>query len=124
MPICAAGILATAGLAGTELTASGASDQAAASAAANQQNAANVAAANQQAWAEYLLQRGIYAPNAASGTIPSGAQAVNSKLPLYANVDINYPAATSAWAKAGSAPTAPAAPAKPTWTLSAKGPGG
>lgn len=50
---------------------------------------ANVAAQdkqNQSAWNNWLLTKGLDGNNAAVGVIPANAKAVNTKLPLYANV--------------------------------------
>jgi hypothetical protein len=68
---------------------------------ANDSNRAAIEAADRNAWNNYLMQRGIYGGNAATGTIP-GMQpggAVNTRLPLWANLRMS------------SQPTAPRAPA-------------
>lgn len=57
----------------------------------NDANQAAVEAADRNAWNNYLMQRGIYGANAPTGTIPGlqPGQAVNSRLPLWANLRIN-----------------------------------
>lgn len=51
-------------------------------------NRAAVDAADRNAWNNYLMQRGIYGANAPTGTVPGlqPGQAVNQKLPLWANL--------------------------------------
>jgi hypothetical protein len=54
---------------------------------ANNANQASIADADQSAWNAYLMQRGLNAGGTAPfGVIPQNAQAVNQKLPLWANV--------------------------------------
>lgn len=63
----------------------GANKQAKANASAQQQNAALQAKQNQLAWQNYLIQRGILAPTAQPGEIPSSNfTPVNTRLPLWA----------------------------------------
>lgn len=60
-----------------------------ASQAANTQNAQNVSQANDQSWTNYLLSRGISTGSVVpAGTLPSGGSAVNTKLPLWATVNV------------------------------------
>ncbi len=55
----------------------------------NAQNAANVKAQNDQAWTNYLLQRGLSTGGVVpAGTMPSSGQAVNTRLPLWATVNV------------------------------------
>lgn len=53
---------------------------------ANAANRAAIEQADRSAWNNYLMQRGLYGANAASGVIPDNARAVNTRLPLWANV--------------------------------------
>lgn len=56
---------------------------------ANTQNQANVTNANNQAWTSYLMQRGLNPGGTVPyGTIPTNAAAVNTKLPLWATVNV------------------------------------
>lgn len=87
--------------AGTSLY--GANKQAHDQRAANDANRAAVDSSDRYAWNNYLMQRGVYGGNAPTGTIP-GAQpggAVNTRLPLWANLRTN------------SIPGAPAPGARP-----------
>lgn len=54
--------------------------------AANAQNAESQAEQNRIAWANYLMTRGVNPAGAATGQLPSNPQAINSRLPLWANV--------------------------------------
>lgn len=64
----------------------GANQQKKANQAAVSANQANADQTNQSAWNSYLLSRGVNPAGAATGTIPTNGQAVNTKLPLWANV--------------------------------------
>lgn len=64
----------------------GANKQAKAVEAANKQNAELQAQQNQSAWNAYLMSRGVNPNGAATGSIPTNPQAINTKLPLWANV--------------------------------------
>lgn len=130
MPACIGGAILAGGLVSSVvggITQSNATDSANAANAANVASAnaaqsSDVAATNQANWDAYLLSRGLYAPNAATGTIPTGATAENTKLPLYANIDIasgpGTPASPVTWVKKGTAPAAPTY-ATPKWSLTA-----
>lgn len=72
---------------GTGASLYGASRQAGAVRDANAQNAELQREQNQSAWNAYLLSRGINPGGAATGEIPSNPQPVNSRLPLWANVE-------------------------------------
>lgn len=66
----------------------GANKQSKSQAATDASNRAAIEQADQSAWNQYLMQRGLYAGNAPTGTIPGmqpGA-AVNTKLPLWAKM--------------------------------------
>lgn len=66
----------------------GANKQAKTQARTDDQNRAAIEKADQSAWNNYLLQRGLYGGNAPTGTIPGmqpGA-AVNARLPLWATM--------------------------------------
>lgn len=54
--------------------------------AAQAQNAALQDQQNRAMWANYLMTRGLSPNGAAPGQIPQGAAAINTRLPLYANV--------------------------------------
>lgn len=64
----------------------GANQQKKANAAANATNAENVDKTNDSAWASYLLARGVNPAGAKAGVLPSNPQAVNTRLPLWAQV--------------------------------------
>ena len=55
--------------------------------AANSANAAQAAEQNKFNWNSYLLQRGINGNGAATGTIPTNGQAVNTFLPLWSQLN-------------------------------------
>lgn len=93
------------GLAGVAASAYGASQQNKAVKGANAQNAALQDEQNQSAWNAYLLSRGINPTGAATGQIPQNAQAVNSRLPLWATANFKNPGAKPTWRKKGSSPT-------------------
>jgi hypothetical protein len=44
---------------------------------------------NNSAWQGYLMSRGLDPMGATSGNIPSGGRALNTKLPLWATVNLN-----------------------------------
>ncbi len=94
---------AAAGIIGAGAAIYGANKQ---SKTAKETNAANreaVGQADQSAWVSYLLSRGLDAgPNTAVGEIPTNARAVNTRLPLWANISFNPQAQQGAGA--GSAP--------------------
>ena len=54
--------------------------------AANAENKALQDEQNRMAWANYLMTRGLNPSGAAPGVIPQNAQRVNTRLPLWANV--------------------------------------
>lgn len=123
----ATGVLAGAAILGAGATVYGANKQASAQSDANAANAASVAGSDQSAWNSYLLSRGIQGNNAPTGTIPTDGAAVNTKLPLWANVTTT-PAGggVAKWVKKGTIPSAPtyrlAAPtASPTSTTAPTG---
>lgn len=93
----------------------GISAQESENAATNASNAASISATNQSNWNNYLVSRGL-ATNGSTptGTIPTTGTAVNTKLPLWANVvSSNGP---SKWVKTGTA-----APAT-TWSMPSSSP--
>lgn len=83
--------------AGTSLY--GANKQAKSQAATNAANQASVEKADQAAWVNYLLQRGLAVdPNTPTGSVPTTGRAVNTKLPLWMDLSIQgrpAPAGTS-----------------------------
>lgn len=79
---------------GTGAALIGANKQSKDQAGSDAANRAAIAKSDQNAWINYLIQRGLYAPGAATGTIP-GAQpgsAQNTKLPLWAQMSFTQPA--------------------------------
>lgn len=100
----AATVAAVAAVAGAGTAIYGATQAGSAQDSANATNAASVAANNNANWQNYLMERGINPDGAAAGTIPTNPQAVNAKLPLYANVNVSngIPAGATRWAKAGT----------------------
>lgn len=87
--IWAAAIAAGTAVAGTYMSYKGAQDQKKANQDAQNQNASQFAASQNQNWTNYLLTRGINpGPGGVkTGAVPtSGFTAVNTKLPLWANV--------------------------------------
>ncbi len=79
------------GIAGIGTSLYGANKQRQAQEDANRENRAAIEGADRSAWNSYLMQRGIYGNNAATGTIP-GMQpggATNTRLPLWANLRMN-----------------------------------
>lgn len=78
-----------AGLAGAGLNLIGANKQAQSVKDTNATNQAAVDKANNQEWNNYLLQRGINTGGtAAYGSIPTNAAPVNTRLPLWANINL------------------------------------
>jgi hypothetical protein len=69
---------------------------------ANKANQASIGQADVSAWQGYLASRGVN-PSGVSqfGQIPTNIQAINTKLPLWANVKMNPAAVT---ARSGGAP--------------------
>lgn len=89
---------------GAATSAYGANKQAKATQSAANQNATLQGDQNQQAWANYLMTRGLSPNGAPTGTIPTNAPAINTKLPLWANA--NFATGPSGWRKKGSMPAA------------------
>lgn len=99
---------------------------------AQNQNAELQGEQNNSAWQAYLMSRGLDPMGATAGNMPSGVRAINSKLPLWATVNMKVPGAQSTWRKKGSTATAntlartPAVAAAPTsvWAEPAMAGGG
>lgn len=73
--------------------------------AANEANIAAQKESERQNWLRYLLTRGVQAdPSTASGAVPTSYRAVNTKLPLWANVVTPQSAAPGAAPQAGGVP--------------------
>lgn len=89
--------------AGTSLY--GANKQAKANASAQAENTRLQEQQNQQAWANYLMTRGVNPAGAATGQIPTNPQAINARLPLWASANFARPGARKTWRKIGSSPT-------------------
>lgn len=85
---------------GAGASAYGANKQSKDNAHAQDQNLSAQASQNNAAWANWLMSRGI-APTTPvdAGVMPgSGAyQSVNTRLPLWANVNVSAPSATGGW---------------------------
>lgn len=80
----------------------GSNKQAKAVKEANATNDARLAKQDQSAWNAYLFSRGVNPGGAATGTLPTTAEAVNFKLPLYARAAFTKPGATKTWRKKGT----------------------
>lgn len=94
-----------AGALGAGVSAYGAKKQSKAVESANEANDARQAEQNQSAWNAYLISRGINPAGAKTGELPQNAQAVNSKLPLWATANFKTPGSQMTWRKKGSSPT-------------------
>lgn len=79
-------VAAAVGVAGIGAGLYGANKQAKANKAAQQENARQQAEQNRIQWANYLMTRGLDPAGAKAGEIPANGRAINSRLPLYANV--------------------------------------
>ncbi len=93
------------GVLGAGVSLYGANKQKKAVDSANAANAALQEDQNQSAWNAYLLSRGINPTGAVTGQIPQNAQAVNTRLPLWATASFKKPGAKPTWRKKGSSPT-------------------
>lgn len=102
MPWLIPAVTAVAGI-GTSLY--GANKQAKANQAAQAENARLQEQQNAQAWANYLMTRGVNPAGATSGQIPANPQAINARLPLWATANFAKPGARKTWRKVGSSPT-------------------
>lgn len=91
--------------AGTSLY--GANKQAKANQAAQNENARLQEQQNQSAWAAYLLSRGVNPEGVATGQIPTAPKAVNTRLPLWANVRRNAGGSYAMARPMGDAASAP-----------------
>lgn len=94
--------------------------------AAQDQNAQLQREQNNSAWQSYLMARGLNPMGAAAGTIPQGAPALNTKLPLWANVRLTSGASgnrlsTIPLASRSATPMAPAGGVGGTRTWQALG---
>lgn len=87
-------------LIGAGVSAYGANKQSKANQAAQDQNAALQEEQNRSAWASYLMSRGVNPAGAQTGVIPSNPQAINAKLPLWANA--SFSSGPKGWRKKGS----------------------
>lgn len=96
----------------------GANKQSDAIADANRINQQTQTDQNRAAWAAYLMTRGVNPTGAATGQIPTNPQAINTRLPLWANA--NFATGKTGWRKKGSAGATPntliRAAAAPTYT--------
>lgn len=86
----------------------GANKQAKANQSAQAQNAQLQEQQNQSAWAAYLMQRGVDPTGVATGQLPTAPKAVNTKLPLWANVRRNAGGSYAMARPMGDPATAPA----------------
>ncbi len=81
----------------------GANKQAQSQKDANAANAASVANSDLNSWRAYLMQRGLNPAGVTTfGEIPTNAAPMNTKLPLWANINIPQAGAKSRWQKVGS----------------------
>jgi hypothetical protein len=103
------------GVVGAGASAYGANKQAKANKSAQNQNAQLQQDENNSAWQSYLMSRGLDPMGATAGTIPTGAPAINAKLPLWANVNVSRGSdgsritgmarpSTTSWWKGGAEP--------------------
>lgn len=101
------------GVAGVGTSLYGANKQNKAQQAAVAQNNASQDKNNASAWASYLLSRGVNPNGVATGEIPINPTAVNSRLPLWANVQRTRGASPGfrLSGAGGSARLAPSSPA-------------
>lgn len=102
-----AGIAVGVGAIGTGLSAYGANQQRQDAKGANAANQAAIAKQDQDQWNSYLLQRGLYGGGSTPyGQIPTNAQPVNSRLPLWATLTTgaSQPGALVVRRKAGAPP--------------------
>ncbi len=87
------------GVVGAGTAVYGANKQAKAQSAANASNQASVDRADQSSCINYLLQRGLAVdPSTPTGSVPTNGRAVNTRAPLWMNLDIPgqpIPAGTS-----------------------------
>ena len=85
----------------------GANKQSKAISSANDANLKAQEDQNRAAWANYLMTRGINPAGAKAGTIPTNPQAINARLPLWANANFRTPGAIAGqgatWRKKGQA---------------------
>lgn len=88
--------------AGTSLY--GANKQSKDNRAAQAENARLQEQQNAAAWANYLMQRGLNPNGATTGQIPQNAQAINTRLPLWASANFAKPGAPRRWVKKGTLP--------------------
>jgi hypothetical protein len=93
------------GVAGIAAGAYGSAKQSKDNKAAQAQNAGLQEQQNAQAWANYLMTRGVNPAGAATGQLPANPQAINARLPLWATANFAKPGAAKTWRKKGS--TAP-----------------
>jgi hypothetical protein len=83
----------------------GANKQADASSAANTANQQNVQTANNESWTNYLASRGLNpGGTVAYGTIPTNAAPINTKLPLWATVNVPNNLASPGGSSGASSP--------------------
>ena len=96
-----------AGALGAGATVYGANKQSKSVSAANDANLKAQAEQNKNAWANYLMTRGLNPAGAQTGTIPTNPQAINARLPLWANANFRTPGAIAGqgatWRKKGQA---------------------
>ncbi len=88
------------GVAGVAVSAYGANKQSKDNKAAIASNATLQDEQNRSAWASYLMSRGVNPAGAQTGQIPANPQAINAKLPLWANA--SFASGPKVWRKKGS----------------------
>ncbi|MFH1742155.1 MAG: hypothetical protein ABIH23_24390 [bacterium] len=97
-------IPAIAGALGIGSSLYGANKQEKAQSASDAANRAAVAEQDRNSWVNYLMQRGLYQPNAATGTIPGATPGapMNTRLPLWASGNFASPTGGTRWVKRGT----------------------
>lgn len=93
-------IPALAGAGGIAAGVFGANKQAGTIEDANKANIASQDKTNAAAWSAYLMTRGVNPNGAVTGQIPTNPQAINSRLPLWANA--NFATGRTGWRKKGA----------------------
>lgn len=88
------------GVAGVATSAYGANKQSKDNKAAAATNAGLQEDQNRSAWASYLMSRGVNPQGAQTGEIPTNPQAINARLPLWANA--SFSTGPKKWRKKGT----------------------
>lgn len=106
--LSAAAVTGIVGVGGIAANLYGQNKQAQAQRDANAANSASIANSDLNSWKAYLMQRGLNPVGVTTfGEIPTNAAPMNTKLPLWANVNIPQAGAKSRWQKVGAGYGAP-----------------